>query len=127
YYYKTFFLRHQLLMTLNLHYAGESEKAIETLENALKKAGKEVEITEIYDLKVSLVSFLAQHQDRKTLQKLKELTHTDAWFEKKLGMLWTIRKNLLEILIHVQFENTELALSRIQSFKRRYKKYLYEV
>lgn len=126
-YYKTFFLRHKLVLGLNLHYAGESERAIETLENALKKAGKDADINEIYDLKVSLISFLAQHQDRQTLKKLKELTHTDAWFEKKMGMLWTIRKNLLEILIHVQFENTELALSRIQSFKRRYKKYLYEV
>lgn len=126
-YFKTFYLRHQLLLSLNLYYTGNSEKAMEMIEIALKKAGKEANIEEIYDLKVSLVSFLAQHQDQETLKKLKELTHTDAWFEKKMGMLWTIRKNLLEILVHVQFENTELALSRIQSFKRRYKKYLYEV
>src|SRR5690606_32609753 len=37
---------------------------------------------------------------------------------------WAIRKNLMEILIHTQFGNIDLATSRLQSFKRRYKKYL---
>ena len=44
-----------------------------------------------------------------------------------MGMDWTIKKCLVEILLHVQQENTELALSRIKSFKRRYKKYLLTV
>jgi hypothetical protein len=39
-------------------------------------------------------------------------------------MLWTIRKNLMEILVQAQFFNIELALSRLASFRRRYKKYL---
>jgi hypothetical protein len=56
-----------------------------------------------------------------------KLTHTDAWYEKKLGMLWSIRKNLMEILMQIQFGNVELSLSRIKSFKRRYKKYLNQV
>ncbi|WP_431244276.1 hypothetical protein ACQ9BO_07915 [Flavobacterium sp. P21] len=42
-------------------------------------------------------------------------------------MDWTIKKCLVEILLHAQQENTELALSRIKSFKRRYKKYLLTV
>jgi hypothetical protein len=41
-----------------------------------------------------------------------------------MGMLWTIRKNLMEILVHAQFSNIELAMSRLNSFRRRYKKYL---
>ncbi|RYE20353.1 MAG: hypothetical protein EOP45_11205, partial [Sphingobacteriaceae bacterium] len=47
-----------------------------------------------------------------------------AWYEKKMGMLWTIRKNLMEILVQAQFSNIELAMSRLNSFQRRYKKYL---
>lgn len=39
-------------------------------------------------------------------------------------MLWTIRKNLMEILVQAQFSNMELAMSRLTSFRRRYKKYL---
>ena len=55
------------------------------------------------------------------------LNHTDSWYEKKMGIDWTIKKCLVEILLHAQQENTELALSRIKSFKRRYKKYLLTV
>jgi hypothetical protein len=58
------------------------------------------------------------------LKQLTLLTRTDAWYEKKMGMLWTIRKNLMEILVHAQFSNIELAMSRLNSFRRRYKKYL---
>jgi hypothetical protein len=39
-------------------------------------------------------------------------------------MLWAIRKNLMEILVHAQFSNIELAMSRLTSFRRRYRKYL---
>src|SRR5690606_31597912 len=71
-----------------------------------------------------LTMFLAQHDDSACLRHLAKLTHSDGWYEKKLGMLWAIRKNLMEILIHTQFGNIDLAISRLQSFKRRYKKYL---
>ena len=58
---------------------------------------------------------------------MSKLIHTDSWYEKKVGLLWTIRKNLMEILIHAQFENIDFALTRIKSFKRRYKSYLESV
>jgi hypothetical protein len=68
--------------------------------------------------------FLALCNDRGSLKQLSLLTQTDAWYEKKMGMLWTIRKNLMEILVQAQFSNVELAMSRLTSFRRRYKKYL---
>ena len=68
--------------------------------------------------------FLALCNDRGSLKQLTLLTRTDAWYEKKMGMLWTIRKNLMEILVQAQFSNIELAMSRLNSFRRRYKKYL---
>jgi hypothetical protein len=63
---------------------------------------------------------------RESLRQLTLLTRSDAWYEKKMGMLWTIRKNLMEILVQAQFSNIELAMSRLTSFRRRYKKYLIE-
>lgn len=125
--FKTFYLKYNLLNSLNLHYSGNSKKAIENVESALKNYGKMDKIEDLYDLKLTLASFYAQHNDRKVLKLISQMNHTDFWFEKKMGMLWTIRKNLMEILIHIQFENTELAVSRLQSFKRRYKTYLLEV
>jgi hypothetical protein len=68
--------------------------------------------------------FLSLCNDSRSLKQLTLLTKTDAWYEKKMGMLWTIRKNLMEILVQAQFSNIELAMSRLSSFRRRYKKYL---
>jgi hypothetical protein len=68
--------------------------------------------------------FLALCNEQGSLKQLALLTRSDAWYEKKMGMLWTIRKNLMEILVQAQFSNIELAMSRLTSFRRRYKKYL---
>lgn len=126
-FYKYFYSKYLLVYTLNLHFSGNSELAIEKIEFTFKNDLKKIKVEDLYDLKLSLASFYAQQNDKKSLKIISEMNHTDFWFEKKLGMLWTIRKNLMEILIHIQFENIELAISRLQSFKRRYKKYLLEV
>jgi hypothetical protein len=74
-----------------------------------------------------IVFYIQQSAGRDALKEMAKLNHTDSWYEKKMGMDWTIKKCLVEILLHAQQENTELALSRIKSFKRRYKKYLLTV
>lgn len=122
-----FFLRHQLLTALNLHFSGQPEEALAIAEKALKSAGKKADPHDVNDLRACIAMFLVQHGDRASVRYMAQFTHTDAWYEKKLGMLWTIRKALLEILMHAQFDNEELALARLKSFKRRYKKYLEQV
>lgn len=121
---RSFFMRQQLLLALNQYYAGKGEAAITIVTETLTAARKNAKAEDIEDLRSCLVMFLAQHNDRACLQHLRLLTHTDAWYEKKMGMLWTIRKNLMEILVQAQFEHMELAVSRLRAFRRRYKKYL---
>ncbi|TDS12313.1 hypothetical protein [Sphingobacterium paludis] len=119
-----FFARQQLLIALNLHFNGSGDAAVSVLQGALAKVKATTKAEDIADLRICLAMFYAQHNNRESLRQLAALTRTDAWYEKKLGMLWTIRKNLMEIIVQAQFENVELALSRLQSFRRRYKKYL---
>ncbi|MFP9114981.1 hypothetical protein ACLI1A_13675 [Flavobacterium sp. RHBU_3] len=126
-YHSRFYLRHQLLVALNLHFSGQPTEALVIAEKALKSATKKSAPEDVNDLRACIAMFLVQHRNRTALKYMAQFTHTDAWYEKKLGMLWTIRKALLEILMHAQFENEELALARLKSFKRRYKKYLEEV
>ncbi len=123
-YYALFYLRHQLLAALNLFYTGFADKAIALLQQSLSKTKHRSKPEDIEDLRICLAMFLALCNDRGSLKQLTLLTRTDAWYEKKMGMLWTIRKNLMEILVYAQFENIELAMSRLHSFRRRYKKYL---
>lgn len=123
-YYALFDLRYQLLYALNLFYTDLADDAIILLEKALLKPKSKAKSEDIEDLRMCLTMFLALCDDKKSLKQLTLLTRSDAWYEKKMGMLWTIRKNLIEILIQAQFSNIDLSMSRLISFRRRYQKYL---
>jgi hypothetical protein len=125
-YYANFYLRHQLLSALNLFYTDHAGDAITLLDAAISKIKLTAKSEDVEDLRICLIMFLALCNDRKCLKQLSGLTRSDAWYEKKMGMLWTIRKNLTEILVQIQFNNFELAQSRLVSFRRRYQKYLRE-
>jgi len=123
-YYDNFHARYQLLSALNLYYRGSAEDAIALLRDSLSSTKQNTKPEDIEDLRICLTMFLALCNDKGSLKQLTLLTRTDAWYEKRMGMLWTIRKNLMEILTQAQFSNIDLAMSRLSSFRRRYKKYL---
>ncbi|WP_129714677.1 hypothetical protein [Pedobacter sp. SYP-B3415] len=123
--YDTLFqLRYKLLAALSLFYTGAAARAVSLLQDALATRKIKSRPEDVEDLRVCLTMFLALRNDRASLKQLSLLTRTDAWYEKEMGMLWTIRKNLMEILVHAQFSNIDLTMSRLHSFRRRYKKYL---
>jgi hypothetical protein len=123
-YYSLFYLRYHLLSALNLYFTGFAQDAMVILRESLADTKQASKPEDIEDLRICLAMCLALCNDRGSLKQLTQLTRTDAWYEKKMGMLWTIRKNLMEILVQAQFSNIELAMSRLNSFRRRYKKYL---
>lgn len=123
-YHDLFYLLHQLLASLNLFFTGSAEDAIALLKRSLSETKPMSKAEDIEDVHICLAVFLALCNDRESLKHLALLTRTDAWYEKRMGMLWTIRKNLMEILVQAQFANIEVAMSRLTSFRRRYKKYL---
>jgi hypothetical protein len=126
-YYSRFCLRYFLLRSLTDNYSGNPGNAVHIAEKALEQ-NKKADPADINDLRLSLIVFHLQQDDGRSASKLMvAFSHSDSWYEKKMGMDWTIKKNLVEILMHTQLEYTELALSRIKSFKRRYKKYLLSV
>jgi tetratricopeptide (TPR) repeat protein len=126
-YYERFCLRYFLLLAFNENYIGHPQKAIEIAEKSLY-SNKKTDPNDSNDIRLLLIVFyIQQNAGRNAVKEMAKLNHTDAWYEKKMGMDWTIKKCLVEILLQAQQENTELALSRIKSFKRRYKKYLLTV
>lgn len=126
-YYERFFLRHQLLLSLNRHFSGDPGGAIYLAEKMLKAASAKADPVDVNDLRVCLAMYCVQLSDSTAMNHTGKFSHSDAWYEKKLGMLWAIRKSLLEILMFAQFGHEELALTRLKGFKRRYRKYLVEV
>lgn len=125
-YYSRFCVRYYLLQSLNENYSGNIGSAIYIAENTLKKY-KDADPSDVADLRLALLVFYLQYGDRTVFKLLNKFNHTDSWYEKKMGMDWAIKKKLVEVLLHLQYDNMELALSLLKSFKRRYKKYLLEV
>ena len=126
-YYQRFCLRYFLLLAFNENYIGNPQKAIEIAEKSLS-SNKKADPNDSNDIRLMLIVFyIQQNAGRNAVKEMAKLSHTDSWYEKKMGMDWTIKKHVVEILLHTQQENIELALSRIKSFKRRYKKYLLTV
>lgn len=125
-YFKRFGNRYTLLLALNYFYTGQATVAIDLVRKSVASFDKQTRSEDVEDLKLVYVSFLAQLGDRTCLKELALLQKTDAWYIKNMGMLWTIRKSVVEIIAYSQFSDSVYASARIISFKRRFKKYLVE-
>ncbi|MGV3461557.1 MAG: hypothetical protein ACO1N9_14000 [Flavobacterium sp.] len=125
-YRQRFAARYCLLLALTENYSGNPNAAVAIIRKSLKENTK-AEPTDVNDLRLSLVMILVQMKDKAAIKTMLEFPHTDAWYEKRMGMDWAIKKALVGILAYAEFEHTETALTRIKAFRKRYKKYLHEV
>ena len=125
-YYNNFEPKYHLLVSLNLNYSQNQEKAIQILEPYIDK--KSFEIAMQLDIHLSLIVFYFQQNSLGKAQKVfSKFYHTDQWYIEKAGIIWTIKKNLIEILLQIDIGNIDLAESRLKSFKRKYFNYLKEI
>jgi len=123
-YYKRFLPQHLLLKALNKNYTGASEQAIPMIEGFDFEKHKE-QTTYVLDLKLTLiVFFFQQSRSKEALRLFNKLYHSDIWYTEKAGIIWVIKKNLTEILLHIELNHIDLVESRIKSFRKKYRTYL---
>jgi hypothetical protein len=122
----TFKLKYHLLLALNLNYSNQQDKAIELLEKI--KIPKHADLESLLDINLSLVMFYIQKSEyKKAHQMFSKFYHTDNYYTEKAGIEWTIKKNLTEIILHIELGNNDLAESRLLSFKRTFFDYLKQI
>lgn len=122
-YYSAFILKHNLLLALNLNYTNRQSEAIALLESIPLNKYKDTET--VLDIELSLAMYYIQGEAYKKAHTIfKSFYHTDTYYEGKVGKEWVIKKNLTEIILHIELENIELVASRLLSFKRQYFTYL---
>lgn len=125
-YHNTFKLKYNLILALNLNFLNNQNEAIKILEPFL--IAKHPDIESLLDIYLSLVMIHFQKGDFKKASKIfSKFYHTDKWYIEKVGKEWVIKKNLIEILLHIELENIDLVESRLLSFKRNYYKFLLEI
>jgi len=123
--YKNFFKPlHDCLLSLNQNYIGDYPLAIEVLEPYLIDF-KKYDVLAILDIYLCLVVFEFQQGNiNKAKTYLARFYHTDSWYSKKIGVEWVIKKNLMEILIHIELDDYDFVSSKIIGFERKYKEFL---
>lgn len=125
-YYNIFKLKYHLLLGLNLNYSNQQEKAIALLEQFI--INKHPDLESLLDIYLSLIMFYIQNeQPKKAMQLYSKFYHTDQWYIEKAGKEWTIKKNLMEILLHIELQHIDLVESRLKSFRRSYATYLRQI
>ncbi len=125
-YYNLFKLKYNLLLGLNLNYSNKQDKAISILENFTIRKHEDIE--SLLDIYLGLVMFYIQKSEFKKAQHIfSKFYHTDKWYTKKAGKEWTLKKNLIEIILHIELQNIDLVESRLLSFKRNYYAYLKQI
>lgn len=121
--YKTFLLKYNLLLALNYNYSSQQTKAITILQPFTTYKHQDTE--NLLDIHLTLIMFYIQSGDyNKSHQLFSKFYHTDNYYEAKAGKEWVLKKNLIEIILHIELHNINYVDSRLLSFKRLHFKYL---
>lgn len=121
--YNSFKLKYNLLLALNYNYSNQQDKAIQQLIPLTK--AKHIDIESILDIHLSLIMFYIQKSEfKKAHSVFSKFYHTNNYYTEKAGIEWVLKKNLAEIILHIELQNIDLVDSRILSFKRQYYPYL---
>jgi hypothetical protein len=120
--YKTsFYSKFTLLTAANLAFTEEREKAIQLLENLLKKNKAILSTSDILNTHLNLVFYHFQKSNFKQAHKiLLDFGHSDAWIEKKMGKEWVVRKWLIESVLQFELKNDDIARKIISKIKQKY-------
>lgn len=115
-------LKWSMLQALNLNHIGKAQEARALVDRSLRLNFTSDETAQI---RLALAMLQIQQQEWRDCQRtLSKLTRTDAWYEKNLGIEWTLHKLTLEILLHIDLENYDYAEARLKSLLRKHAHFL---
>jgi len=117
-----FELKHRMLTALNLNHVGEFEAALSLITETLQSP---INSNELIQMRLALAMMQFQQGELRECQRtISKFGHTDGWYEKHLGIEWTLHKLTMEILLHIDLENYDYAESRLKSLLRKHKEFL---
>jgi len=74
-----------------------------------------------------LMCLIQQGEFSNAYNLFKELNRTDNWYDKKMGWLWVLKKNIIEILLLIELDKLDMVLIRLQRFSRNFTKRLNDI
>ena len=115
-------LKYGMLSALNLNHIGKFEEARAMIDTVLDQ---KYTADETIQIRLALAMLQFQQGELRSCQRtLSKFSHADSWYERNLGIEWTLHKLTIEILLHIDLENYDYAESRLKSLLRKYKGFL---
>lgn len=115
-YFRRFSEKLVTLKALNCNYTGNPDEALQILSEF---KGHSLDI-----VLLTAMCLFQQNRFAEAYQVIKDLNHTDAFYEKKMGWIWVVKKNLVDILLLTELDKLDLVLLRLSRFKRKFSKLL---
>jgi len=123
-FHKLFLFKIQILEALNYNYSGKNELATKILENAIESS-KDKKSKDNLDAKVVSCLFYFQKKEYRKINRIYAgFLKTDNYYTDLMGAEWVMKKNLIEILTHIELGNIDFVDARLDSFIRLNKSYL---
>jgi tetratricopeptide (TPR) repeat protein len=111
-----------LLWAMNHVYLGKNDEAVAVLEKVLE--GGEADdwpVAQLLNARINLAFCYFQRGDYARANRLLLAAgHSDRWNNKKMGLEWTLRKNLSEIIIQYELGNVDLVLNKVRAIERNF-------
>jgi hypothetical protein len=121
---RLYYTKYAQLRAATASFGGRNEEAIVLLEHALKSLSSG-ETEDRLNMQLNLcVYFFQAGQFKKALRTLALIQHSGAWLEKKMGVEWRFKKELIELIVHCELGNSDLALARLQAMSKHFSSFL---
>ena len=105
-----------ILQALNSYYTGKAALAFSQLHGYKGNS---------LDISLLLVVCLFHQSDfSEASATLRKFQHSDDWYTKKMGWMWVLKKNMIEILVLIELDKLDMVLLKVQRFKRQFSKKL---
>lgn len=112
-------VQYSTLKALNLNYNGDYKVAIQELDTLINSKKYRFDLLLNPYLIRTMIHF--QHDELQEAQRLlAQFNRTDVWYERKMGLEWTLNKKYIEILLHIELGNVDYVDSRINSLVKKY-------
>lgn len=118
-YHELWITRYTNLLALNYNFSNSWKKAFHILENRLNHNKLTEKERCLLSINLCVIQF-QQGNLSETKNIMSSFRKTDAWYLKVMGNEWLFNYKAIEVLLHFDLGNDDLAESLIVSFKRKY-------
>lgn len=108
-----------IIKALNNYYTGQAKMAFSEL-NGYKGSSLDISL-------LLIVCLFHQSRFSEAYTTLRRFQHTDDWYSKKMGWIWVLKKNMIEILVLIELDKLDMVLLRLQRFRRHFSKKLQDI